>query len=40
VVQPAMLFRLIRDHGAQREDFASLRLCRSGSDKVPALVQV
>ena len=35
-MQPAMLFRLIRDHGALREDFGSLRLCRSGSDKVPA----
>jgi acyl-coenzyme A synthetase/AMP-(fatty) acid ligase len=35
-MQPAMLFRVIRDHGALREDFGSLRLCRSGSDKVPA----
>jgi acyl-CoA synthetase (AMP-forming)/AMP-acid ligase II len=33
---PAMLFRLVRDHDAKREDFSSLRLCRSGSDKVPA----
>ena len=33
---PATLFRLIRDHGACREDFGSLRLCRSGGDKVPA----
>src|SRR6185295_17895635 len=33
---PAALFRLVRDHGASHEDFRSLRLCRSGSDKVPA----
>ncbi|MGH8262769.1 MAG: hypothetical protein ACRET4_04770, partial [Steroidobacteraceae bacterium] len=33
---PAALFRLVRDHGAGHEDFRSLRLCRSGSDKVPA----
>ena len=32
---PAALFSVVRDHGAIREDFASLRLCRSGSDKVP-----
>jgi acyl-coenzyme A synthetase/AMP-(fatty) acid ligase len=32
---PAALFAVVRDHGARREDFASLRLCRSGSDKVP-----
>lgn len=32
---PPMLFRLVRDPGAHREDFSSLRLCRSGSDKVP-----
>src|SRR4029434_9046079 len=34
--QPTVLFRMIRDHGARREDFASLRLCRTGSDKTPA----
>src|SRR5262249_54056061 len=33
---PAALFGMVRDHGAARADFASLRLCRSGSDKVPA----
>ena len=33
---PAALMRLVRDHGATREDFASIRLCRCGSDKVPA----
>ena len=33
---PAALFRLVRDHGASHEDFRSLRLCRAGSDKVPA----
>lgn len=33
---PAALLHLIRDHGATREDFKSLRICRCGSDKVPA----
>ena len=32
---PAALFRVIRDHGATREDFTTIRLCRSGSDSVP-----
>ncbi len=32
---PAALMALIRDHGAVGEDFASLRLCRGGGDKVP-----
>ena len=32
---PAALFGVIRDGHASREDFASLRVCRSGSDKVP-----
>lgn len=31
---PAALFALVRDHGARREDFQSLRLCISGGDKV------
>lgn len=35
-MQPSMLFGLVRDRGARREDFRSLRLCRSGTDKVPA----
>jgi acyl-CoA synthetase (AMP-forming)/AMP-acid ligase II len=35
-MQPAMLFGLVGDQAARREDFSSLRLCRSGSDKVPA----
>lgn len=35
-MQPATLFQLIRDPGALREDFGSLRLCGSGGDKVPA----
>jgi len=35
-IQPMMLFQLVRDASARREDFRSLRLCRSGSDKVPA----
>src|SRR5439155_13430282 len=36
VMLPAALFGLVRDHGAAREDFASIRLCLSGGDKVPA----
>jgi long-chain acyl-CoA synthetase len=32
---PTALFQVVRDHGATREDFSSLRVCRSGSDKVP-----
>jgi long-chain acyl-CoA synthetase len=31
---PAALTALVRDHGLQPDDFASLRVCRSGSDKV------
>lgn len=31
---PAALLALVRDHDATREDFAPLRVCRSGSDKV------
>jgi long-chain acyl-CoA synthetase len=31
---PAALFSLVRDHGATREDFRSIRLCVSGGDKV------
>lgn len=33
---PAALMQLVRDHGATKDDFASIRLCRCGSDKVPA----
>jgi long-chain acyl-CoA synthetase len=33
---PAALAALVRDHDARPEDFASLRLCRSGSDRVSA----
>ena len=33
---PAMLFGLTRNPDARREDFASLRLCIAGGDKVPA----
>ncbi|WCO66222.1 class I adenylate-forming enzyme family protein [Iamia majanohamensis] len=33
---PAALTALVRDHGVTAEDFSSLRLCRSGSDHVPA----
>ncbi|MEM7009536.1 MAG: class I adenylate-forming enzyme family protein, partial [Thermodesulfobacteriota bacterium] len=32
---PAALFKVIRDHGATREDFSSLRMCRAGADTVP-----
>jgi long-chain acyl-CoA synthetase len=31
---PAALSALVRDHDLQPEDFASLRVCRAGSDKV------
>jgi non-ribosomal peptide synthetase component E (peptide arylation enzyme) len=31
---PAALIALVRDHDLQHQDFASLRLCRCGSDKV------
>jgi acyl-coenzyme A synthetase/AMP-(fatty) acid ligase len=31
---PSALIGLVRDHGATREDFSSLRLCISGGDKV------
>jgi len=33
---PAPLFGLVRDHGAAREDFQSLRRCVSGGDKISA----
>jgi long-chain acyl-CoA synthetase len=33
---PAALTALVRDHRASAADFASLRICRSGSDHVPA----
>ena len=33
---PAALIALVRDHGLQTGDFASLRVCRAGSDKVSA----
>jgi long-chain acyl-CoA synthetase len=33
---PAALFALVRDHDARPEDFASLRFCVSGGDKVSA----
>jgi len=33
---PAALMQLVRDHGATKDDFSSIRLCRCGSDKVPA----
>ena len=32
---PAALVALVRDHDVTAEDFATLRLCRSGADKVP-----
>jgi long-chain acyl-CoA synthetase len=36
LMQPALLFQLVRDPDALPEDFRSLRLCRSAGDKVPA----
>ncbi|HUU67170.1 MAG TPA: class I adenylate-forming enzyme family protein [Methyloceanibacter sp.] len=33
---PTALLHLIREHGMTAEDFSSLRLCRSGGDKVSA----
>jgi acyl-CoA synthetase (AMP-forming)/AMP-acid ligase II len=33
---PAPLFGLVRDHGAKREDFQSIRQCVSGGDKISA----
>jgi len=39
VMLPAALFGLVRDHGAVHEDFASIRLCLSGGDKVPAQLE-
>ena len=33
---PTVLLHLIREHDMSPEDFSSLRLCRSGGDKVPA----
>lgn len=33
---PSALFALTRDHGASRDDFASLRLCRAAGDTVSA----
>src|SRR4029079_7982962 len=33
---PAPLFGLVRDHGAAREDFQSVRRCISGGDKISA----
>jgi acyl-coenzyme A synthetase/AMP-(fatty) acid ligase len=35
-ILPAALFRLVEDQGASREDFAPLRYCASGADKLPA----
>ncbi|MEM7021548.1 MAG: class I adenylate-forming enzyme family protein [Pseudomonadota bacterium] len=36
---PHALIGLVRDHGATRDDFRSLRLCVSGGDKVPAQLE-
>ena len=33
---PAALISMVQEHKARREDFASVRLCTSGGDKVPA----
>ncbi|MEM7444735.1 MAG: class I adenylate-forming enzyme family protein [Pseudomonadota bacterium] len=37
---PAALMRLVRDHGATKDDFSSIRVCRCGSDKVPAELEL
>lgn len=36
VTLPAALFELVQSDGARRDDFASIRLCSSGGDKIPA----
>lgn len=36
---PAALTALVRDHGVSADDFASLRLCRAGADKVSSELQ-
>jgi acyl-CoA synthetase (AMP-forming)/AMP-acid ligase II len=36
---PAALLHLVRDPDATAEDFASIRFCRSGGDKVPAEIE-
>ncbi len=33
---PTALFAVVRDGASREDDFASLRLCRAGADKVPA----
>ena len=38
-ILPAALFRLVEDQGATREDFAPLRYCASGADKLPAKLE-
>lgn len=35
-ILPAALIRLVEDQGATEEDFASLRYCATGGDKLPA----
>lgn len=35
-ILPAALIRLVEDQGATRQDFASLRYCATGGDKLPA----
>ncbi len=34
-ILPAALIRLVEDHGATHDDFASLRFCTTGGDKLP-----
>jgi long-chain acyl-CoA synthetase len=36
---PSALYALLRDHGAVREDFASVKACFSGGDKVSAALE-
>ncbi|MEM7170784.1 MAG: class I adenylate-forming enzyme family protein, partial [Pseudomonadota bacterium] len=39
-ILPSNLFSLVRDHGATHDDFASLKYCFSGGDKVPRKLEV
>ena len=36
---PSALYALVRDHGARHEDFASVKACYSGGDKVSAALE-
>ena len=36
---PAALFALVREHGAKRDDFRSLKHCRSAGDKISSVLE-